>query len=119
VHTESNSETETERLDFLATRLRELNNTASQILIFLSFAIVAAVTFLTPSMDFSRRTAVHWALRWWIGAIFPTVIGIIPLKEIRDRNLQWYRFLLWMRFVLMWSAIICIFIGAIQFFKAV
>jgi hypothetical protein len=26
---------------------------------------------------------------------------------------------LWMRFVLMWSAIICIFIGAIQFFKAV
>ena len=113
-------DTETEgKLTFIASRLQELNNTASQILIFLSFAIVAGVTYLTPSMDSSRRTAVHWALRWWIGAIFPTVIGIIPLKEVRDRDVFWYRFLLRMRLVLMWSAIICIFIGAIEFFKAV
>ena len=113
-------DTETEaKLSFIATRLRELNDTASQILIFLSFAIVAGVTFLTPAMDLSRRTAVHLALRWWIGAIFPTVIGIIPLKEVRDKDLAWYRFLLRMRLLLMWSAIICIFIGAIQFFKAV
>jgi hypothetical protein len=70
-------DTETEaKLSFIATRLAELNNTASQILIFLSFAIVAGVTFLTPAMDLSRKTAVHWALRWWIGAIFPTVIGL-------------------------------------------
>jgi hypothetical protein len=107
------------KLTFIASRLQELNNTASQILIFLSFAIVAGVTYLTPSMDLSRRAAVHWALRWWIGAIFPTVIGIIPLKELRDRDVFWYRFLLRMRLVLMWTAIICIFIGAIEFFKAV
>jgi hypothetical protein len=119
VHSESNAGSEKERLDSLATHLQELNNTASQILIFLSFAIVAAVTFLTPGTDWARRTAVHWALRWWIGAIFPTVIAIIPLKEIRDRNLSWYGFLLWVRFVLMWAAIICIFMGALQFFKAV
>ena len=113
-------DTETEaKLSFIASRLTELNNTASQILIFLSFAIVAGVTFLTPAMDLSRRTAVHLALRWWIGAIFPTVIGIIPLKEVRDKDLVWYRFILRMRLLLMWSAIICIFIGAIQFFKAV
>jgi len=115
----SESQAEKQRLDFLVTRLGELNNTASQILIFLSFAIVAAVTFLGPNLDGSRRSAVHWALRWWIGAIFPTVIGILPLKEIKDRNLRWYQLLLWVRFVLMWSAIICIFVGAIQFFKAV
>ena len=107
------------KLSFIASRLTELNNTASQILIFLSFAIVAGVTFLTPAMDLSHRTAVHLALRWWIGAIFPTVIGIIPLKEVRDKDLVWYRFLLRMRLLLMWSAIICIFIGAIQFFRAV
>jgi hypothetical protein len=119
VPTGSNVESDDQQLNFLVLRLGELNNTASQILIFLSFAIVAAVTFLTPSLDFSRRAAVHWALRWWIGAIFPTVIGILPMKEIRERNLPWYRALLWARFVLMWVAIICIFLGAIQFFKAV
>jgi hypothetical protein len=122
VRSESNEATDKERLNFLATRLGELNNTASQILIFLSFAIVAAVTFLTlnpltPSS--SAKTEIHRALRWWIGAIFPTVIGILPLKEIRDRDVRWYRILLWVRFVLMWSAIICIFIGAIAFFKAI
>lgn len=113
-------DTETEaKLSFIATRLRELNDTASQILIFLSFAIVAGVTFLTPAMDLSHRVAVHLALRWWIAAIFPTVMGIIPLKEVKDEDLVWYRFLLRMRLLLMWSAIICIFIGAIEFFKAV
>jgi hypothetical protein len=118
VQIKPDAETEA-KLTFIATRLQELNNTASQILIFLSFAIVAGVTYLTPAMDLSRRTAVHLALRWWIGAIFPTVAGIIPLKELRDKDLVWYRFLLRMRFVLMWSAIICIFIGAVEFFKAV
>jgi hypothetical protein len=122
VRSESTELTDKERLNFLATRLGELNNTASQILIFLSFAIVAAVTFLTlnpltPSS--AAKTEIHRALRWWIGAIFPTVVGILPLKEIRDQDVRWYRVLLWVRFVLMWSAIICIFIGAIAFFKAV
>jgi hypothetical protein len=41
------------------------------------------------------------------------------LKEVKDEDLVWYRFLLRMRLLLMWSAIVCIFIGAIQFFKAV
>ena len=116
---ESNSESEKERLNFLTTRLTELNHTASQILIFLSFAIVAGVTFFTPALESPRKAAVHLALRWWIGAIFPTVIGIIPMKEVRDQNLHWYRILLWMRFALMWCAILCIFIGAVEFFKAV
>ena len=115
----TNPEADKEKLNFLAGRLTELNNTASQILIFLSFAIVAAVTFLTTNLNPTRSSAVHWALRWWIAAIFPTVIGIIPMKELKERHVPWYRFLLWTRFVLMWSAIICIIMGAIQFFKAV
>jgi hypothetical protein len=119
VRSESHAGPDDQVLDRIVLRLNELNNTASQILIFLSFAIVAAVTFLTPALDFSRRTAVHRALQWWIGAIFPTVIGILPMKEIKERNLRWYRALLWARFVLMWAAIGCIFLGAIQFFRAV
>ncbi len=116
---DSGQGTQKERLDFLTIRLRELNNTASQVLIFLSFAIVAGVTFLTLNPGPTPKAAIHGALRWWIGAIFPNVIGILPLKEIRDRDVRWYRALLWVRFVLMWSAIVCIFVGAIWFFKAV
>jgi hypothetical protein len=119
VTADSGEGTEKERLNFLPTRLGELNNTASQVLIFLSFAIVAGVTFLTLNPVPATKSAIHGALRWWIGAIFPTVFGILPLKEIRDRDVRWYRALLWVRFVLMWLAIVCIFIGAIWFFKAV
>ena len=69
---------------------------------------------ISPNPGPATKGAIHG-----IGAIFPTVIGILPLKEIRDRDVQWYRALLWVRFVLMWSAIACIFVGAIWFFKAV
>jgi hypothetical protein len=113
------SENEKEVLDNLSLRLSELNYTSGQVLLFLSFAIVAAVTFLAPGLELSRRSAVSLALRWWIGAIFPTVIGMIPLKEMRHGNLPWYRFLLWKKLVLLCSAITCIFIGAVQFYKAI
>jgi hypothetical protein len=118
-HLYASSEAEKARLDLMATRLTELNNTASQILIFLSFAIVAGVTLLTLGLEPTRKNAVSWALRWWVGAIFPTVIGIIPMKEINEGHLPWYHFMLWMRFVLMWCALICILMGAIQFFRAI
>jgi hypothetical protein len=119
VQAESNAGAEKEELDHIALRLSELNTTSGQILLFLSFTIAAAISFLIPGLEPSRRSAGSWALRWWIGAIFPTVIGIIPLKEIKHKSLAWYRFLLWKKMVLLCSAIICILIGAIQFFKAV
>jgi len=117
--TEPTPATNKEKLAHIAFRLTELNNTSSQILIFLSFAIVAAVTFLSPALEASHRSAVNGALHWWIAAIFPTVIGIIPLKELADESLPWYNFLLWMRYVLLWCDVICILIGAMQFFKAI
>ena len=119
MRTDSHSAAEKDELNHKAARLAELNNTSTQVLIFLSFAIVAAVTFLSPTLGPSPRGAVVWALRWWIGAIFPTVIGIIPLKEIRNDSVPWYTFILWMRQLLLWCAIICIFIGAVQFLKAI
>jgi hypothetical protein len=119
MRSETGPELEKDELELIAFRLTELNNTATQALIFLSFAIVAAVTFYTPGLEASRRSSVSWALRWWIGAIFPTVVVIIPLKEIMNRKLAWYSFVLWLRFVLLWAAIVCIFVGAIYFFKAI
>jgi hypothetical protein len=108
-----------EKITHIEQRLNELSNTSSQILIFLSFAIVAAVTFFSPGIDATRRSALSGALRWWTGAIFPTVMGIIPLKVIANDNLPWYTFILWLRYVLLWCAIICIFLGALRFYKAI
>ncbi|MGA7381637.1 MAG: hypothetical protein WBX03_12375 [Terriglobales bacterium] len=119
MHTDETSPGHRERLAHIAQHLAELTNSSSQVLIFLSFAIVAAVTYLTPGLDASRRNAVDAALRWWTGAIFPTVLGIIPLKVVADESLPWYNFLLWMRYVVLWCAIVCIFIGAIQFFRSI
>jgi hypothetical protein len=106
-------------LSHLAFRLQELNNTATQVLLFLSFAIVAGVTYLATSLDASRKLALQSSLHWWVGAIFPTVAVILPLKEFSDGSLRWFRFLLWVRFLLLWSAIVCIFVGAIQFFRSI
>ena len=108
-----------EELDHLGVRLQELNNSATQILLFLSFATVGTVTYLTSALDPARKGAVHASLHWWIGAIFPTVSCIIPLNELEDREVRWHRFLLWTRFFLRWAAIFCIFVGAIQFLKAI
>jgi hypothetical protein len=44
---------------------------------------------------------------------------ILPLKEISDNSIRWFRFLLWVRFFLLWAAIVCIFVGAIQFFRSI
>lgn len=112
-------EQERRELEHLATRLQELNNSSTQVLLFLSFAIVGAVTYLAISLDPARKLAVHSALHWWIGAIFPTLSCIVPLKELGDRNIRWYRSIMWLRFVLLWAAIVCIFIGALQFLRAI
>ncbi|MGA2845784.1 MAG: hypothetical protein ABSF68_10220 [Candidatus Acidiferrales bacterium] len=113
--------TDPERHDLthLAFRLQELNNTATQVLLFLSFAIVAGVTYLASSLDAPRKLALQSSLRWWVFAIFPTVAVILPLKEISDDSIRWFRFLLWVRFFLLWAAIVCIFVGAIQFFRSI
>jgi hypothetical protein len=62
MHFDANTEGEKARLDFLARRLTELNNTASQILNFLSFSIAAAVAFLAPSTEGRRFDPPYAAL---------------------------------------------------------
>ena len=59
---DSGEGTEKEQLNFLATRLGELNNTASQVLIFLSFAIVAGVTFLTLNPAPGHERCDSWGI---------------------------------------------------------
>jgi hypothetical protein len=102
-----------------AGRIEELGNKSSQILLFLSFAIVAAVTLSGACIEPSKKLAVNQAMRWWVRAVFPTVLGIVPLKEFCWECPRWYCLIGWFKFALLWGALICIVWGAWWFLRAV
>jgi hypothetical protein len=106
----------------LSKRIDELNNKCTQVLLFLTFAIAAAVLLWSnkpSSLLPSQLDLVLGAMKWWVGAIFPTLLGIIPLKEVRENDSRWYAVLRWMKFCALWAAIICIAWGAADFARAV
>jgi hypothetical protein len=106
--------------DELSDRIKELDAKSSQLLIFLSFALVVA-TILGSSREVGswQKAAVSHAMRWWVVAISPILITILPIKEIRIGNQRWYQIVRWSKFVLLWLAIGFIFVGALQFFHAI
>lgn len=99
----------------LKDRINELNAKASQILLFLSFAIVAGVT-LKDHESGQTRPLLLSALRLWTGAIFPVIFCVLPLKDLWKDSLPWYRFLRWLKVILLALAILFIIIGAWKFF---
>jgi hypothetical protein len=101
-------------------RITELNLKASQILLFLSFAMVAAVTLrATTTLGCNQRLAVTWALRWWTGAIFPVILCVLPIKDISRQKDLWYRRIRRAKIVLLGIAIGAILAGSWQFFWAI
>ena len=58
----------------LKDRIKELNDKASQLLLFFSFAIVGAATL--------NSQAARAAMRSWVGAVFIVLVALLPLKEI-------------------------------------
>jgi hypothetical protein len=83
-------------------RIKELNDKATQVLLFLSFAMVAAVT-LRPNLTHGQELAVTLAMRWWTGAIFFALVC----------------FLRRLKAVVLWLALICLAIGAGWFWFAI
>jgi len=108
------------RLNELRKRIQELNAKGTQVLMFLSFGIAATVLlWSTDLLADVEQDLLLGAMRWWVLAILPAVIGILPLKEIRENNRWWYGFVRWLKFVLLWSAIICIVVGTIYFLRSI
>jgi hypothetical protein len=111
-----------EELDVLKGRIKELNEKSTQLLIFLSFAI-AAVVFLgygsnsAVNNPVSQRISQSGVLRWWVVAIFPVIIGVLPLKEFGRNKPRWYRVVIWLKFWLLWVAIFDIVVGAVKFYR--
>jgi hypothetical protein len=113
-----------ETLCALRVRIKELGDKSTQVLLFLSFAI-AAVVFLgygqapgSPS-PVSLKIVQGGALLSWVSAIFPVIVGVLPLKEFGRNNLRWYRIVRWFKFWLLWIAIAYIVCGAVKFYRAI
>lgn len=89
-------------------------------LIFLSFGIAAAVLLWSADLlSVGQQDFLLRAMRWWVLAIVPTVIGVLPLKEIRENSHSWYGFVRWLKFVLLWLAIIFILAGTTYFLRCI
>jgi hypothetical protein len=104
--------------DGIKKRIKELGEKSSQTLIFLSFALIVVAT-LKDKSDSSRQVALRCAMYWWSWAIFPVVLGILPLKECKWENQRWYSILRWIKVVLLWIAVILILHGAWAFSRAI
>ena len=107
------------RLNELRTRIEELNKKSSQILVFAGIGIAATVLLWSTDVvsDFQQDLLMA-TMRWWALAILPAVAGILPLKEIRENNLSWYRLVRWAKFVFLWLAILCIVAGTTYFIRS-
>jgi hypothetical protein len=107
----------TEPHDF-GTRINELGTKSTQLLLFLTFAILGAATLMTKDGAAQERL-VRAAAWWWMLAVFPVLLGVLPVKDFNWNNRKWYRFLVCVKCVLLWASVILSGIGAIQFLRAV
>lgn len=106
-------------------RIQELNDKATQMLLFLSFAIVGAAT-VNPDKLSAPAAASHLrgAIHWWVWAVFPVLFGVLPLKDFWWSWLPWteegwYWFLRWAKIVALFGAVVLSAVGAFQFLGAV
>lgn len=109
-------------VEHLGQRINQLNKKCTQVLLFLSFAIAAAVILWTSnstSLDAAHKAPVFRAMKLWVAAIFPTLVGVAPFREICENNLRWYTWLRWIKFVALWAAVICIGWGVLEFARAI
>ena len=105
------------KVERLSSRIDELNQKCTQVLIFLSFAIVAvALSSQSPLLE--NADLLDKALMRWTVAMFPAVLGILPLKDFGEDGLRWYSFVRWLKVDLLWIAVPCVFWGAIDFIRS-
>jgi len=98
-------------------RIKELGDKSTQLLLFLSFAIVAVSTLTSQSFSTNPLLS-RSAIQGFVLAVFPVLVGVLPLKEFRRNNSRWYVFIARLRFVTLWVAVSLCAYGTVQFFRA-
>jgi hypothetical protein len=109
--------------DEVSKRIEQLGNKATQLLLFLSFALLAAVYFETSQcrevLGSAQMAALKCAMKWWVGALFPILVSVLPVKELfRLLGLKLSAVRRY-KIVLLWAAILTILFGAGSFFSAI
>ena len=102
----------------LSQRINELGDKATQLLTFLSFAIVSAVLLETaqpPVLSPYQRGAIRWAMRFWVMALFPILINVFPVKDFKWGNVGWYDRARWGKFGLLGLSVFLIVSGVVKF----
>jgi len=110
------------KVDKFSKRIDELNGKATQILLFLSFAMISVATLVNAK----EIMALHptWlrlsdnSFFCWKIALIPTLICILPVKGIHFENEAWYHFLVRSKGVLLWVSILLIGLGIYFFVSA-
>jgi hypothetical protein len=99
------------KLKLLSDRIKELSDKSTLILLFLSFAMVSVATLETVSDLKGLVPTLNKALFWWKLALIPTLLGVPPVKELLWRNPTWYQVIHKIKVLLLWSAVVLIFVG--------
>lgn len=110
----------------LSDRIKELGERATQLLKFLSLGFVVVVLFETSMrnmLTIHQKNLATIAMRWWMGALFFVLIGVLPWKEFCIlfgwNESDWYRRVRWFKFGLLWITVPVIFFGVVEFFRAI
>jgi hypothetical protein len=109
---------EEEELKHLSHRIQELSDKSTQLLLFLSFAMVSVATLENVGDLKPLIPALNRALYWWKIALIPTLLGVPPIKEIMWRDVKWYRRIRFGKALLLWAAVALIFLGIWFFIQA-
>ena len=106
----------------MSDRIKGLNDKANQLLLFLSFALVAAVTLQVADkspLPQSKALDLRCAIRFWVLALFPILSSVLPVREAfrcLGLNLNAVR---WYKALLLILAISVITAGSVYFLKAI
>jgi hypothetical protein len=103
-------------IEEISNRINELGTKSTQVLLFLSFAMLSVATLETITN--APTAALNNALWWWKLALLPVLVNILPMKDIRWKSLAWYKFIQRSRVFLLWLTVILIIFGVCSFFKA-
>jgi len=108
------------RLNELRLRIDGLNRKSAQLLIFLGIGIVAMILLWSADLlTSSEQDLLLRAMRWWLLALFPAVMGLLPLREFRENSRLWYGAVRYFKFALIWLAIAFMVVGTTYFIRSV
>lgn len=109
-------------VDDMSDRIKGLNDKGNQLLLFLSFALVAGITLEVADKNVltdGKALALSRAIPFWVLALFPILISILPVREL----FHWFGLSLnavrRYKAVLLFMAILAITVGSVYFLKSI